>query len=540
MTTARCESDVAVLGSDFSDRARNGPVDGVVSMRGTGFIHLRGRRVARGRRRSGPFAVAAVLVAGSVVVAGFVGAPGQAAAVARPSVTKLSVHAGSTGGGTRVRITGRNLSHVRWVEFGSTRARIVSTPGATAVVVVSPGHSAGVVAVRVRTAGGLSATVASDRYTYRRPPAQVSVGTDFGLSFACARSATWARCWGAEVDGELGNGTTSSIELPPVNVTGLGAGVRDISAGAQDACAVTATHAAKCWGSEDSGRLGNGVDDLNGVVSTPVPVDGLGSGVRSIFADGSDTCAVTTAGVVKCWGFGGQLMLGPNGPTPGLVSAVPVTIAGLPSVRSVAVESDNAICALTTTGGVKCWGGNTSGQLGAGLGTGFEAFTPVQVKGLSAGVRSLAAAGSTACAVTAGGAVKCWGWNGDGVLGNGKEYSFQHFSSVPVQVKGLRSGEASVTLGPDDTACALSTTGRARCWGYEGNNGLLGDANVDGNPSDVPVQVVGMTRGVKDLSIGTDTACALTRTGQVKCWGVVPLAGGRTESPVPLTLPWYR
>jgi alpha-tubulin suppressor-like RCC1 family protein len=499
------------------------------------------RRIRGFRLISMAAAMAAVTV--TVGVSGTSGV--QARSSVRFGVSKLSPRHGSSRGGTRVAVIGHGFTHVKSVTFGSSRAHIVRVVSPTKVIVTTARHAVGTVKVRVHTAGGVSAAAKADRYHFLRSPARISVGNDFGLTFACARNATWTRCWGAERDGELGNGTTSDVELPPVNVKGLGAGVRDISAGDNYACAVTAAGAAKCWGSESAGVLGNGVVDSNGFVSTPVTVDGLGSGVRSITAGGpsvSNTCAVTTVGVVECWGNSGAGLLGTNGPTDGLPSAVPVTIAGLPKAKSVAIMSNNAICALTTTGAVFCWGGNLQGQLGAGLGPVISA-TPVQVKGLSAGVRSLSAggvSGGTACAVTAGGAVRCWGWNGDGVLGDGQTFPFQNFSNVPVAVKTLHSGQESVAVGPDDTACAVSTTGRAKCWGSEGGNGMLGDGNVNGNPSAVPVQVKGMTRGAREVSVGFFTTCALTRTGQVKCWGVVPLAGGRTVSNVPLALPWYR
>ena len=451
-------------------------------------------------------------------------------------MSKLSVRAGSTGGGTRVRIAGRNFRRVRWVEFGASRAKIVAVPSASAVVVVSPAHAAGVVDVRVRTAAGLTSKVTRDRYRFRRPPLQVSVGTDVGQTFTCARNAAWARCSGESTYGELGNGTTSSTwRQPPVNVKGLSAGVRDISTGLNYACAVTATHAAKCWGSEDFGLLGNRVNDLNGFVAKPVTVHGLGSGVSSITAGpgGANTCAVTTAGAVKCWGQSNAGLLGTNGPTDGLPSLVPVTIAGLPKAKWVVIMSDNAICALTTTGGVYCWGGNFQGQLGAGLGPVITA-TPVRAQGLSAGVRSLSEAGTggTACAVTAAGGVKCWGSNASGVLGDGQT---QTFSNVPVSVKTLQSGQVSVTVGKEDTACATSTSGGVHCWGYN-YDGTLGNGNE--NDSAVPVQVKGMSRGAQQVSIGTYTVCALTRTGQVKCWGYVPVGDGLSD--VPVTLPWYR
>jgi alpha-tubulin suppressor-like RCC1 family protein len=291
------------------------------------------------------------------------------------------------------------------VEFGSKRAHVVATPSSTVVMVTTPTHRAGVVDVRVRTAAGLSSTVGHDRYRFVPPPAQVSVGTGSGTTFACDRTEAGAvACWGDDSEGELGNGTTT-FSRSPVKVKGLQSGVRDISTGESYACAVTATHAAKCWGWEKLDVLGNGVNDINGHLSTPATVQGLNSGVRSIVADGDNTCAVTTAGVVQCWGAGHDLQLGANDPG-GADSAVPVTIAGLPPTASVAIGYD-FVCALTTTGAVYCWGLNTYGELGAGPGAGLESATPVQVKGLSAGVRSLSAGDLTACAVTATRAVTC-------------------------------------------------------------------------------------------------------------------------------------
>ncbi len=492
-----------------------------------------GRRTDRDQRPHSRPVGPGPAIALACVIAG-VGVAPAAAMGGRPGVTKMSVRAGSTGGGTRVRITGRNLGHVRWVEFGSTRARIVATPSSTAMVVTSPAHSAGTIDVRVRTAAGLSARVTADRYRYRRPPVQIQVGTSVGATFACARLPRTVRCWGANEYGELGNGTTT-LSRSPVTVKGLSSGVRDISTGSSDACAVTATHAAKCWGWEFSGQLGNGVvDNGNGHVTTPVGVHGLSSGVRSIVAgDGSgNTCAVTTSGLVKCWGSDLAQQLGTND-TSGLVSAVPVTIGGLPSAVAVAVGESFA-CALTTTGAVYCWGSDGFGELGAGSAPGLESATPVQVHGLTSGVRSLSAGGSTACAVTSSRAVECWGSNSNGVLGDGQADT-QTSSDVPVAVKTLGSGQATVTVGAYRTACATSTTGRVMCWGYN-YDGTLGNGTQ--NDSAVPVQVKGLTHGGKEVAFATYTGCVLTTTGQVKCWGYVPLGDG--QSNVPVTLPWYR
>src|SRR6266508_615734 len=74
----------------------------------------------------------------------------------------------------------------------------------------------------------------------------------------------------------------------------------------------------------------------------------------------------------------------------------------------------NHTCALTDTGGVKCWSANYAGQLGDG--TFFQSLFPVEVAGLSSGVLAIAAGDDFSCALIASGSVKCWGFNGNGQL----------------------------------------------------------------------------------------------------------------------------
>ena len=108
-----------------------------------------------------------------------------------------------------------------------------------------------------------------------------------------------AKCWGSNSHGELGNGTTTN-STTPVGVSGLTSGGGVISAGGAT-CVVTTGGGAKCWGFNNRGQLGNGTTTLS-PNKTPVDVSGLTSGVAAIETGGLHTCALTTGGGVKCWG----------------------------------------------------------------------------------------------------------------------------------------------------------------------------------------------------------------------------------------------
>ena len=117
-------------------------------------------------------------------------------------------------------------------------------------------------------------------------------------------------------------------------------------------------------------------------------VVGLASGVKAITAGGggdspdladSHTCALTSGGGVKCWGENSSGQLGDGGSQ--RESAVPVDVVGLASgVKAIAASAgDNYTCASMTKGGAKCWGDNSQGRQ---LGNGSKAIgsaTPVDV-----------------------------------------------------------------------------------------------------------------------------------------------------------------
>jgi alpha-tubulin suppressor-like RCC1 family protein len=328
-------------------------------------------------------------------------------------------------------------------------------------------------------------------------------------SFSCALTTSGGvKCWGSNTYGQLGNGTAdpshSVGSTTPVDVIGLANGVAQISVGLAHACALTTNGGVKCWGDNSWGELGEG--RLMNPRTTPVDVSGLTSGVVQVSAGAFSTCAVLTSGALKCWG---NNVYGQLGDGTQVMRTTPVNVIGLAGVAQVSV-GDFHTCAVTTSGGVKCWGYNTYGWLGDGTST--NSTTPVNVVGLMSGVVRVAAGGLMTCAVTESGGVKCWGHNFFGELGDGTNTS----SAIPVNVSGLATGVDHVSLGYEH-ACAVTAGGSAKCWGSDGF-GKLGNGGSNSSSS-TPVDVSGLTSDVVQISTGYHHTCALTTTGGVKCWG---------------------
>ena len=320
---------------------------------------------------------------------------------------------------------------------------------------------------------------------------------------SCALTATGLKCWGGNPYGALGDGTTKSSRVPIAasNLTSI----TQVATGYNGTCAITSAGAVECLGTNAHGALGNGgtTDSL-----TAVAVTGLSSGVTAVSNGASAACVRTSAGGARCWGWNGDGQLG-NGSMGD--SHVPVDVQGLTSGVSAVSVGYAFACALTTAGGVKCWGSNTYGQLGNASTT--RSPIPVDVQGLTSGVASISVGRDHACAVTTGGGAKCWGYNSEGELGNGSHVD----SHVPVDVVGLGSGVASISSGHVHT-CALTTGGGVKCWG-DNLRTELGFNNSAADYSYVPVNVTGLSSGVLSIALGHRHACALLSTGGVKCWG---------------------
>ncbi len=377
-----------------------------------------------------------------------------------------------------------NTAPVSWYSRDTTVAKVNGTG------IVTASKNAGVTYV-VATSGWRSD---STKVVVAVTLGSVSAGSYHACSLA---TDSLAYCWGYNVYGELGSGTTIN-STHPMRVAG-GYKFVSLRAGAYHTCGLTAAGAAYCWGLNSSGQLGDGT-----LTQHPLPTLVSGGLVFvSLDAGASFTCGVAMGNAGYCWGDNGNGQLGDSTT---VAKSTPTAVKfGLP-FAAISAATAHA-CGVLTTGEGVCWGYNLDGRLGDS--TTLSRTFPDTVSGGRTWA-NISAFNPHSCGVEAtSAAAYCWGYNvyyqlGDSTTGN---------KAVPTAVKnGLLF--ASVSAGSLHT-CGVTTTNTPYCWGYNGY-GQVGDG---GTSTRLGPAAVSGNLTLAAVSAGQEFSCGVTTGNVVYCWG---------------------
>ncbi|HUA12238.1 MAG TPA: hypothetical protein VMA83_09555 [Solirubrobacteraceae bacterium] len=335
---------------------------------------------------------------------------------------------------------------------------------------------------------------------------QVSVGE----AEACAVLADGkVYCWGEDSFGQLGNGKVEEDVLRPTEVTGVEHATQ-VSVGQHDACAVLSDGHVDCWGENARGQVGDEMKE-NGDISTPVEVKNLEKALE-VQVGWTFACARIEGGTVKCWGENQKGNVGDGEVTVAVLKPTEAKVSEVVKLDSYFKHS----CAILTSGALKCWGYDFYDELGNVEEKNLAVDTPAEAI-YTKHVTSVSLGHYTSCAVE-GGKVPCWGNEEHGMLGDGKQGTYEHIEYEPIDATGITTAE-EVALGYED-ACVRLTSGHVDCWGVN-NEGAVG--NGEGGfgkyPVDEPTEVVNLSEAVQ-ISAGDETECAVVKTGHVYCWGL--------------------
>lgn len=254
-----------------------------------------------------------------------------------------------------------------------------------------------------------------------------------------------------------------------------------------------------------TGTMTLNYNDSVNPASAARPLAGIGATLSKIVGGASHTCALYSTGIVRCWGsdFSGQL--GDGGANADQTS--PTLVAGITTAVDLAAGSDHT-CAVLSNGRAKCWGADTNGQIGNDVSI-LDQGSPALVATYT-DFTKIAAGGNLTCALRSSGVPVCWGADAEGGVGNDAAFLDM---ATPQTVSGL-TNITDISVGRQH-ACARRSNNTFRCWGSD-SFGQLGNGGANTN-SGIPVTPTPGT--AVSSAAGGDVSCATLSNGSVKCWG---------------------
>lgn len=344
------------------------------------------------------------------------------------------------------------------------------------------------------------------------------------------------RCWGYNGWGNLGDGTSSDKYTPTV----IDSGISYSSASQQSGsvCGLTTAGIVKCWGDNTNGQLGI---NTNIVPSPQLIRSDLSFSSLSI---GRTGCGITASNSLYCWGLNpgdgsssksspiqidetlkvntvsnsqlkscyinslSQLICWGNTVGDGTTNNLYIpTMIDKQTVYKNIYAGDWAVCGITNSDALKCWGSNNSGQVGDGTTT--DKLSPANIDSGTTYSKVILGIGDHNCGITNSGKLKCWGRNNYGQLGDGTTTN----KLVPTLIDSS-TNYIDVDVGSTST-CGITSAGVLKCWG-DNSGGILGDGTYTNRLN--PVIIDG---GVTYQSVSSSmfSRCGITTSGIIKCWG---------------------
>lgn len=321
-----------------------------------------------------------------------------------------------------------------------------------------------------------------------------------GILHTCAVLSDHSlKCWGTNSVGQLGRGNVVNVHSPasvgPVSITSdANDRVQQVVTGQVHTCVLLASHAVKCWGYNEAGQLGLGHrapigdDELPSAAAAVSVTSDSTAYVVQLESGPQNTCALLSNDTLKCWGKSSMGELGDgiagahvigDDELPSSIPDTPLTAGGAHAKQ--VVIGYHHMCLLLTDGTVKCWGRRD--VLGYGAAAPQQPMRPldsppVSVAPPGTSVTQLSAGWHHTCALLSDGSVRCWGTNGQGLLGLGNITPVgddELPSDVPALALSDVPGVTAVALssGGGRHTCALLSDDTVRCWGA-GESGQLG------------------------------------------------------------------
>lgn len=424
---------------------------------------------------------------------------------------------------------------------------------------------------------GIGSSVASKgKALSELAPSYVSLGTGrtalsvaVGSNFTCTILDNGkVKCWGNNDYGQLGlgdkinRGLNSSEMGDNLGYVDLGPGRTAValSAGGYHVCAILDTNSVKCWGRNFYGQLGlgdtNNRGDNSGEMGGSLPTVNVGGGItiRQIAAAHEHTCVILVPGgsadaQVNCWGRNdvGQLGVGDNfsrGTSPShmgsLLKKVDLGLAGNPNKLAM---GGTHTCVLLQNGSVKCWGGNSYGQLGLGstynIGDGPNELgnnLPSVSMGGAYLAQDITAGYEHTCVVLDNREVRCWGRGELGQLGHFQLQNISARGQTSTSIATLPNSHVNNYSYAENIAsgtylsCAIFGKNSVSCWGT---------SNVFGSMPKYQSHLgTWIIANAANIVVGSKHVCVRSTDNKLWCWGGNDYGqlgrGSYTVSEVPL------